>query len=149
MWCHAPARRSDLPFQNFAAGFHLLRSSHSCACCVGVRFAVTKSTPRSIHMRYSHFTAGIPWRYQCYTQVGIWESSVGSNDREKPPVSVLLAGVFGKKSGWNSKMEDPKPTKKFMEMAINRFVERNGGYLAGWYLWPSDSSCHLYKKARI
>ena len=23
----------------------------------------------------------------------------GNNDREKPPVSVLLAGVFGKKSG--------------------------------------------------
>ena len=38
--------------------------------------------------------------------------------------------VFGNKSIWNSEMENPKPTKKFMEMAINRCVERNGGYLA-------------------
>ena len=52
------------------------------------------------------------------------------NDPEKLPVGLLLAGVFGNKSGWNSEKEDPKPTKKFMEMAINRCVEKNGGYLA-------------------
>ena len=55
---------------------------------------------------------------------------LGINDREKPLVRSLLAGVFGNKLGWNSEMEDPKSTKKFMEMAINWCVERNGGYLA-------------------
>ena len=59
---------------------------------------------------------------------GMCERVCGVNDQEKPPISSLLVGVFGNKSGWNLEMEDPKPTKKFMEMAINRCVERNGGY---------------------